>query len=124
VRVFSIFSFAAGVGNYAGATAGAIGAFYRPNEDVMFSIGGTAGNGENMVNLGLSFAIGQGSSGVAKLSKAELVTKVQNMEAKCISVDAENKELRHEINNAKAENQKLQDRIAKLEAMVMKLAAK
>jgi hypothetical protein len=46
------------------------------------------------------------------------------MEAKCISVDAENKELRHEINNAKAENQKLQDRIAKLEAMVMKLAAK
>ena len=110
-------SFAAGVGNYAGSTAAAVGAFYRPNEDVMFSIGGTAGNGENMVNLGASFAIGKGSSGVAKLSKAELVTAIKD-------VKAENSELRHEINNAKAENQKLQDRIAKLEAMVLKLAGK
>ncbi|MBP3400643.1 MAG: hypothetical protein J6K70_02640, partial [Selenomonadales bacterium] len=74
--------------------------------------------------LGASFAIGKGSSGVARLSKVELVNKVQQMETKCEAVDAENKELRHEINNAKAENQKLQDRIAKLEAMVMKLAAK
>ena len=110
-------SFAAGVGNYAGSTAAAVGAFYRPNEDVMFSIGGTAGNGENMVTLGASFAIGKGSSGVAKLSKAELVTAIKD-------VKAENSELRHEINNAKAENQKLQDRIAKLEAMVLKLAGK
>ncbi|MBO5245383.1 MAG: YadA-like family protein, partial [Selenomonadales bacterium] len=53
-------SFAAGVGNYSGATAAAIGAFYRPNERVMFSIGGTTGNGENMVNAGVSFALGKG----------------------------------------------------------------
>jgi autotransporter adhesin len=100
-------SFAAGMGNYGGETAAAVGAFYRPNENVMFSIGGTAGNGENMVNLGASFAIGKGSSGMAKLSKAELVTAIKD-------VKAENSELRHEINNAKAENQKLQERIAKL----------
>ena len=50
-------SFAAGMGNYAGQNAAAIGAFYRPDEKVMFSIGGTVGNGENMVNAGISFAL-------------------------------------------------------------------
>ena len=50
-------TFAAGVGNYSGQTAGAVGAFYRPDEKTMLSIGGTVGNGENMVNLGLSFAL-------------------------------------------------------------------
>lgn len=53
-------NFSAGVGNYAGSTAAAIGAFYRPNERVMFSLGGTVGNGENMVNAGVSFALGKG----------------------------------------------------------------
>ena len=53
-------SFSAGVGNYGGSTAAAIGAFYRPNERVMFSIGGTVGNGEDMVNAGISFALGKG----------------------------------------------------------------
>ena len=50
-------TFAAGVGNYRGASAGAVGAFYRPDEKVMFSLGGTFGNGENMVNAGVSFAL-------------------------------------------------------------------
>ena len=116
-------SFAAGVGNYAGATSAAVGAFYRPNEDVMFSIGGTAGNGENMVNAGVSFAIGKGSSGLAKMNKADLVREVTMLKEGNNALKGENRELRHEINNAKAENQKLQDRIARLEEMVMKLAA-
>ncbi len=50
-------SFAAGYGNYAGQNAAAIGAYYRPDEKVMFSVGGTVGNGENMVNAGVSFAL-------------------------------------------------------------------
>ena len=50
-------SFAAGYGNYAGENAAAIGAYYRPDEKVMFSVGGTVGNGENMVNAGISFAL-------------------------------------------------------------------
>lgn len=53
--------FAAGYGNYRGANATAIGAFYRPNEDVMFSVGGSFGGGENMVNAGVSFKLGSGS---------------------------------------------------------------
>ena len=53
--------FAAGFGNYRDATAVAVGAFYRPNEDTMFSVGGNFGNGENMVNAGVSFKLGQGN---------------------------------------------------------------
>lgn len=57
--------FAAGYGNYRGANAVAVGAYYRPNEDTMFSVGGTFGNGENMVNAGVSFKLGSGSSHVS-----------------------------------------------------------
>ncbi|MDD6569348.1 MAG: YadA-like family protein, partial [Acidaminococcus sp.] len=53
--------FAAGYGNYAGAHAVAIGAYYRPTEDVMFSVGGSFGGGENMVNAGVTFKLGQGN---------------------------------------------------------------
>ena len=53
--------FAAGYGNYRGANAAAVGAYYRPNEDTMFSIGGSFGGGENMVNAGVSFKLGQGN---------------------------------------------------------------
>ncbi|WP_278675504.1 YadA-like family protein [Acidaminococcus fermentans] len=51
--------FAAGYGNYAGAHAVAIGAYYRPTEDMMFSVGGSFGGGENMVNAGVTFKLGQ-----------------------------------------------------------------
>ena len=57
--------FAAGYGNYRGANAAAVGAYYRPNEDTMFSVGGTFGNGENMVNAGVSFKLGSGSNHVS-----------------------------------------------------------
>ena len=50
-------TFAAGMGHYRGETAAALGMFYRPDEKVMFSLGGTVGNGENMVNAGVSFSL-------------------------------------------------------------------
>ena len=50
-------TFAAGYGNYKGRNAAAVGAFYRPDEKVMLSVGGTFGNGENMVNAGISFSL-------------------------------------------------------------------
>lgn len=53
--------FAAGYGNYKNANAVAIGAYYRPNEDTMFSVGGSFSGGENMVNLGVSWKFGQKS---------------------------------------------------------------
>lgn len=53
--------FAAGYGNYRGANAAAVGAYSRPNEDTMFSVGGSFGGGENMVNAGVSIKLGQGN---------------------------------------------------------------
>lgn len=53
--------FAAGYGNYKDAHAVSVGAFYRPNEDTMFSVGGSFGAGENLVNAGVSVKLGQGN---------------------------------------------------------------
>lgn len=51
--------FTAGYGNYKDAHAAAIGAFYRPSEDTLISVGGSFGGGENMVNAGVTFKLGQ-----------------------------------------------------------------
>jgi len=51
--------FAAGYGNYRGANAAAVGLYYRPNEDTMFSVGGSFGGGENMINAGVSLKRGR-----------------------------------------------------------------
>ena len=74
--------FAAGYGNYKDAHAIAIGAFYRPNEDTMLSVGGSFGGGENMVNAGITFKLGQKNSvGRSKVAMAkeiiDLKTEVQ-----------------------------------------------
>lgn len=95
-------SFASGVGNYAGSTAMAIGAFYRPNETCMMSFGGSMGGGENMVNLGVSFAIDKGQSPYASMSKKDLVHKIEQKEHKCESVEAENQAMRDELESLKA----------------------
>ena len=60
---------AAGYGSYGSGNALALGAFYRPNEDTMFSIGGAMGNGQNMVNVGVSLKLGQ-HNGISKSRKA------------------------------------------------------
>ena len=99
-------TFSAGMGNYAGENAAALGAFYRPNEKFMLSLGGTMGNGENMVNLGLSIGLDK-ASGFAKLSKRELIQKVNVMEAKYEAVEAENEAMKAEIIEMKAMLQEL-----------------
>lgn len=74
--------FAAGYGNYKDVHAVAVGAFYRPNEDTMLSVGGSFGGGENMVNAGVTFKLGQKNSvGRSKVAMAkeiiDLKTEVQ-----------------------------------------------
>ena len=54
--------FAAGYGHYHNGNAAALGAFYRPNEDVQLSVGSTLGNGETVVNAGLSVKVGAHSN--------------------------------------------------------------
>ena len=99
-------TFSAGMGNYAGENAAALGAFYRPNEKFMLSLGGTMGNGENMVNLGLSIGLDK-PNGFAKMSKRELIQKVNVMEAKYEAVEAENEAMKAEIIEMKAMLQEL-----------------
>ena len=70
--------FAAGYGNYNGANAVSVGAFYRPNEDLMFSVGGSMGGGENMVNAGVSVKLGSGSSHVTT-SKVAMAKEIKDL---------------------------------------------
>lgn len=101
-------TFAAGVGSYRGTNAAAIGAFYRPSEQVMFSISGNMGNGENMVNAGVSFALDRPSK--TPTTKAALVK----------TVVAQNEQIAA-LNETVVEQSR---EIAELKAMVQQLAAK
>ena len=75
-------SFAIGYGHYRNANATAIGAFYKPNYDTTISIGGTLGNGDPMMNLGVSFKVGKRSKGLGLYSSnADLVREVNSLRA-------------------------------------------
>ena len=62
---------------YRNANAGAIGVFYRPNEDTMFSVGGSFGGGENMVNAGVSLKLGQGNN--VSTSKVAMAKEIKDL---------------------------------------------
>ena len=83
---------AAGYGNYKDAHAVAVGAFYRPNEDTMFSVGGSFGGGENMVNAGVSVKLGQGNH--VSTSRVALAKEVEDLKAIVKAQSAEIKAMR------------------------------
>ena len=88
---------AAGYGNYKDAHAVSIGAFYRPNEDTLFSVGGSFGGGENMLNAGVSLKLGQGNhvstSRVAMAKELkDLRAELENMKGALMKV-SEGKQL-------------------------------
>lgn len=64
-------SFAAGIGNYGSETACSLGMFYWPTESVMMSLGGTYGNDENMLNVGVSFALDRRAEIAKEMSATE-----------------------------------------------------
>lgn len=111
-------NFAAGFGHYVNANAGAIGAFYQPNEDTLFSLAGSWGGGENMVNAGVSIRLGHGNSimGSRTVMAREIMALKQQVEAQNLKLK-ENEDL-------KARLAKQDQEIAELKAMVLKLAAK
>lgn len=86
-------SVAAGVGNYGSENAMAVGAFYRPNEDVMLNMAGSFGSGENMVNAGISFKVGQRGAKVVNAEGADVKALQEKVEAQ----DKEIKELREMV---------------------------
>ena len=96
--------FAAGYGNYSGASAVALGAYYRPNEDTMFSVGGSFGNGENMVNAGVSLKLGQSSH--APASKAAMEKKISTLSQEVEELKAAIADLRAAQTKAKDATEK------------------
>ncbi|WP_432648482.1 YadA C-terminal domain-containing protein, partial [Mitsuokella sp.] len=99
--------FAVGYGNYRDANSVAVGAFYRPDEDTMFSLGTNFGNGENMINAGISFKFGQ----KGKTSNNRLV------------INKEVTELRATVSRQDEQLRKQDSEIKELKAMVNKLLA-
>ena len=83
---------AAGYGNYKDGHAVSVGAFFRPNEDTMFSVGGSFGGGENMVNAGVSVKLGQGNH--VSTSRVALAKEVEDLKAIVKAQSAEIKAMR------------------------------
>ena len=99
--------FAVGYGNYRDANSVAVGAFYRPDDDTMFSVGTNFGNGENMINAGVSFKFGpKGKSQVRPGSTQEIT------------------ELRATVARQDDQLRKQDSEIKELKAMVQQLMAK
>ena len=98
-------AFSASVGHYRGETAGAVGAYYRPQDNIMLNVKGAVGNGEDMIGGGVGIALQRGNS--AGLTKASLA-KAVNSQARVIE------EMKAEREADKAE-------IAELKAMVQQL---
>lgn len=95
----SKFQLAAAMGSYDGSQAAAIGGFYHFNEDVMMSVGGaTAFDGDNKsaFNVGVSFRIGQGSSG-KKVNSDDVLAQLNAMNEKIAALEAENQQLSEKV---------------------------
>ena len=103
-------NFAVGYGNYRNANSVALGAFYQPNENTMFNVATNFGNGENMINAGVSFKIGKGNS-YAGVSKAQLVAENQQLKANDTLQDQKIQKQDQEIQELKKALEELKSRI-------------
>lgn len=108
----SKFQLSAAVGSYDGTQAAAVGGFYHFNEDVMMSVGGATafeGDHKTAANIGVTFRVGQGSSGKRLSSDAvmaqleEMNRKIQAMDEKINSLEQKNQDLETENKELKAE---------------------
>lgn len=93
---------AAGFGNYRNASAAAVGLFYRPNERTMMSLGWTMGDDRNMLNAGISVKLGRGDV-YTRYSKVEMANQIKDLKEKNDKIQAENKEMRSELDELKAQ---------------------
>ena len=111
--------FAAGYGNYSGANAVAIGAYYRPNEDTMFSVGGSFGGGENMVNAGVSVKLGQGNN--VTTSRVAMANEIKNLKIANEKMQQANKVMQQENKAMQQENKEMKNEIEILKKQVQQL---
>jgi hypothetical protein len=119
----SKFGMGIGYGNYRSANAMSLGLFYRPMDNVMFSIGGTMGNGENMVNAGITIALDKGFN----TSKAVMAKNIKALSAENAAIKVENADMKKQLDEQgaklttqEAEIQALKAALARLEAKIGK----
>lgn len=105
-----------GYGNYRDAHAGALGMFYRPTDKVMLSVGGTMGNGENMINAGITFALDKGKG--FGTSKAAMARKINDLTAENAAQGQQIAVQNEKIAAQDVEIQILKEALARLEAKV------
>ncbi len=105
------FSMAVGFGHYKNANAGAIGAFYKPNYDTTFSIGATLGDGESMMNMGVSFKLGSHGKRVPQTGAA-LSQEVASLRETNEALKKDNASQAKEIADLKADNERMKEQIA------------
>lgn len=106
--------FAVGYGNYRSADAVAVGAFYHPDENVMVSLGGATGGGEDMINLGVSFKIGSGADSVTT-SRTAMARELSAMKEIVTQQD-------EQLAMQKQQLAEQEEKIKQLEAMIKKIA--
>ena len=114
------FGMGLGYGNYRDAHSMALGLFYRPQDNLMFSIGGAMGNGENMINAGISIALDKGFSN----SKAMMARKIQAQAEELEAQRQTNAVQEEKIQKLEAENEEIKARNARLEARLAAIEAK
>ena len=103
----------AGVGNYRGANAVAIGAFYRPNVNTLVSIGSSYGGGENMINAGVTFRIGDGET-INYPSKKVMAQKITDLES---VVSQQNDKIEAQSEQLNEQNKKIEELMAAVAAL-------
>ena len=110
-------SLSAGFGSYRNANSLAFGTFYRASDNVLFNMGATVGNGENMINAGFSIALDRNPA-VTGMTKAAMVREIRNLKQDNQAKDAQVKELQNQVDALKKEND---DTKAKLALIMAKL---
>ena len=103
----------AGIGNYRGASAVAIGAFYRPNVNTLVSIGSSYGGGENMINAGVTFRIGDGET-INYPSKKVMAQKMTDLES---VVSQQNDKIEAQSEQLNEQNKKIEELMAAVAAL-------
>ena len=108
----------AGVGNYRGANAVAVGAFYRPNGNTLVSLGTSYGGGENMVNAGVTWRVGEGETGnySSKKAMAQEISSLKSV------VSDQSSQLQAQNSKIEAQSQQLEEQNKKIEQLMQAIA--
>ena len=109
------FTASAGVGQYHGSSAVAVGAFYRPTENLMFSVGASLNENDSMVNAGMSYRFGTGSGNKTSPNN------IHEMRRQISTLSEENRQLSAQLNSSESRLASADQKIASSDAEIKEL---